>query len=60
MPGVCDKLKTYHANIFVQKMSAGFTSAAYSTNFITEANTMNPDQNVPQEAVWSGSIKFAI
>ena len=33
---------------------------ALSTNFITEANTMNPDQTAPLGAVWSGFIVFAI
>ena len=30
------------------------------TTFIMEANTMNPDQTAPKEAVWSGSMSFTI
>ena len=35
-------------------------SNALQTNFIMEANTINPDQTVLLEAVWSGSILFAL
>ena len=32
----------------------------FRLDFIMEVNTMNPDQTAPLEAVWSGSILFAI
>ena len=43
----------YSANNFVQKMSSAYNicciySNALQTNFIIEANTMNPDQTAPK------------
>ena len=35
-------------------------SYALQTSFITEGNTMNPDQTASKEAVWSGFILFEI
>ena len=35
-------------------------SNAIKTNFIMEANTMNPDQTAPKGAVWSGFIVLVI
>ena len=49
--------------VLVHKMSSAYYlcckySDALQTNFIMEANTMNPDQIAPKGAVWSGSILF--
>ena len=35
-------------------------SAGLQTGFIIDAYIVNPNQTAPMEAVWSGSILFAI